>query len=90
MGKTVRDEARPIIASVIMANEGKTEKEIRMALREAFPWGIRKYHPYKIWLDEIRIQLGKCRFGVKIKLTNPNQIKMFDEDPDMFVGGFDY
>ena len=34
-------------------------KAVRARLREAYPFGEKKYHPYKIWLDEIQRQLGK-------------------------------
>lgn len=79
MKDTWRHSARPIIAQVIAANKGKDEKEIRAALREAYPFGERKYHPYKIWLSEIQIQLGKRRFGEKKDKPNlnPNQTNLF-------------
>ena len=35
------------------------EKATRARLREAYPFGEKKYHPYKIWLDEIARQMGK-------------------------------
>jgi len=35
------------------------EKAARLRLREAYPFGEKKYHPYKIWLDEIARQMGK-------------------------------
>lgn len=54
-----RKRAAPIIAGVLSANTGKSEAEIRIALRDAYPFGPRKYHPYKIWLDEIKRQTGK-------------------------------
>lgn len=53
-----RKHAAPIIARVLSETAGKPEKEIRKALREAFPFGVYGYHPLKIWLDEIRIQRG--------------------------------
>jgi hypothetical protein len=90
MSKTTRDECRPIIARVLKENEGKPENEIRKALRDAFPWPPRKYHPYKIWLDEIRVQMGKRKFKAKKqKPVAPNQTNMFDDDPDLYTGGFD-
>lgn len=58
MAASWRDQARPIIAQVIKECGDIPEKEIRKKLREAFPWGPRQYHPYKIWLDEINVQLG--------------------------------
>ena len=30
----------------------------RKELKDAYPFGPRQYHPYKIWLDEIGRQLG--------------------------------
>lgn len=60
--KTLRDECRPRIARVLEATKGQTEREIRRALREAFPWGIRKYWPYKVWLSEIRRQRKMVRW----------------------------
>jgi hypothetical protein len=54
-----RNSATPIIARVIAEHKGESESEIRMALRAAYPFGERKHHPYKIWLDECAVQLGK-------------------------------
>lgn len=54
---TWRGLARPIIAEVVEANRGKPEKVVRKALRDAYPWGERDYHPYRVWCDEIRRQL---------------------------------
>ena len=56
MRSTYRKEFAPRIAAVLLATRGKTEREIRRALREAFPMGVRKYWPYKVWLSEIRRQ----------------------------------
>jgi len=48
--------AKPIIYRVLKETKDKEEKEIKKALRDAYPFGERKYHPYKIWLDEIKKQ----------------------------------
>ena len=78
MARTWRDSAKPIIAEVIKENAGKTEKEIRAALRDAYPYGVRAYHPYKIWLDEIKVQLGKKKFNERKKDIIPiNQTNLF-------------
>jgi len=74
---TWREHARPIIAKVLADNEGKTEKEIRRALRDAYPYGERSMHPYKIWCDEIKVQRGQKVF--KGKQDNPNQQSLFNE-----------
>lgn len=47
-----------MIAEVI-ARVGKDDlKLVRKELRKAFPLCTRGCHPYKIWCDEIRVQLG--------------------------------
>lgn len=51
--------AAPIIHRVLQETKGKPEKEIRAALHDAYPFGQRSLHPYKIWLDEIKMQRGK-------------------------------
>ncbi len=57
MGSRWRDIAAPIIAKVI--TDHPPGKERRKALIEAYPFGDRKYHPYKIWLDEMAKQEGR-------------------------------
>lgn len=53
-----RNTAAPIIAKVIAEHQGDA-KGMRKALRDAYPFGQRKYHPYKIWIDEVARQLGR-------------------------------
>lgn len=59
MSKTWRELIAPQVAKVIHQHQGETVKEIRAALREAYPYE-RPPHGwlYKIWLSESRIQLG--------------------------------
>lgn len=47
-----RFTARGIISRVILENKGLGEKELRALIKDAYPFGARKYHPYKIWLSE--------------------------------------
>lgn len=54
---TRREYATPIIRQIIRENEDAEEKDIRKALRDAYPWGPRENHPYKVWSDEVRKQL---------------------------------
>ena len=53
-----RDSAKPIIQRVISETGRNDLKALRKALREAYPFGERAYHPYKVWCDEVRKQLG--------------------------------
>jgi hypothetical protein len=75
---TWREGCRPIIEKVLKDTKGQDEKEIRKALKEAYPYGTRKYHPYKIWLDEIKRQRGLKKLGIKSRdHVGPNQINLF-------------
>lgn len=55
---TWRNAAAPIIARVIREVGTDDPVALRRALREAYPWGEKRMHPYKVWLDEIRRQLA--------------------------------
>lgn len=79
-----RKIAAPIIAEVLRITEGQNEKEIKKALREAYPFGQRKYHPHKIWLDEIKRQRGlKPPLGIKKKHDNQSQQTLFDNQKEI-------
>jgi hypothetical protein len=75
--KTWRDIAKPIIAATIKENQGKELKVVKAALREAYPWGQRKMHPYKIWCDEVKRQLGLKKVKIKGEVNDPFQTKLF-------------
>lgn len=77
MAKYWRDIARPIIHRVLEETRDRDEVVIRAALREAYPFGQKQYHPYKIWLDEIKVQRKKRRFGHRPDLQNPDQVSLF-------------
>lgn len=55
---TWRDRAATVISDVIRKNPGMEQKELRKLISAAYPFGERKYHPYKIWCDEVNRQLG--------------------------------
>jgi len=71
---TWREHCRPIIAKVLADNKDKSEKEIRKELRNAYPYGERAMHPYKIWCDEIKRQIG-LKPQTK-EFIDPNQINL--------------
>jgi len=77
-----REYAKPIIASVIVQYP-LSGKEQRRALRDAYPFGERRYHPYKIWLDEIARQTGRKPplYGrSRVPLQEEGQISLFEEE----------
>lgn len=77
-----RTHSRKVIQKVIAENPDKSGKELEKAISAAYPFGPRQYHPYKIWLDEVKIQTGKkvkhpYRQPVrKVKPVDKNQIPL--------------
>ncbi len=74
---TWRDIARPIIQKIIIENEGRDSKELKKLISNEYPFGERQYHPYKVWLDEIKVQLKERRFGKKNQVVDERQQKLF-------------
>lgn len=78
-----RNTARGVIARIVQENRQLPENELRKKLKDAYPFGERKYHPYKIWLSEQRIML--IRLGY-IKTKSKRELKlaqMQDKGPEL-------
>lgn len=73
-----REHARPIVARVLSETRGKSEDEIREALFEAYPFGWRANHPYKVWLDEIARQRGTGKYAPKPVEPGDTSAPLFD------------
>jgi hypothetical protein len=58
--------AAPIIAKVLAETVGMPDVAVRAALRAAYPFGPRQHHPYRLWLDEIRIQTGRRSISSRV------------------------
>jgi hypothetical protein len=54
---TWRERSRAVIACVLNGNPAN----LKAALFDAYPFGQRRYHPYKIWCEEVAAALGKPR-----------------------------
>ena len=52
-----RPMASEIIREVIATVGRDDPKALRKALRDAYPWGERRLHPYRIWCDEVNRQI---------------------------------
>lgn len=67
-----RSKAASIIEKVIRETDGRSDSEIRKALRDAYPFGERRYHPYKIWCDEVKSQREAwARRGEPLTVNGP-------------------
>ena len=70
-----RTHAAPIISKIIKNNPSLNNQELKKLISEKYPYGKRAYHPYKIWLDEIKRQLGeKPKLNSRDKSPDPNQL----------------
>lgn len=81
-GSYWRNRAAPIIAGVIAAVGTDDATALRKALHDAYPFGERSMHPYKIWRDEIRRQLAgqQHRRPARADPSSPGQLTLFQVD----------
>ncbi len=56
--KTWRIHAAQVIAKVIQEVGTEDPVALKKAIRKAYPFGERKYWPYKVWLSEVQRQLN--------------------------------
>jgi hypothetical protein len=77
--------AAPIIARVLAESKGKPDAEVRAALRSAYPFGPREHHPYRVWLDEIRIQTGRRRITSHVRRLQGRPPQESDPRQQMLV-----
>jgi hypothetical protein len=78
-GSYWRDRAAPIIAEVIARVGRDDERALRKALHDAYPFGERRMHPYRIWCDEVRRQLEgrQHRRPASPDPVSPGQLGLF-------------
>lgn len=70
----VQEQIEPIVAAVIKRIGLEDPQGLRVALRDAYPFGERLGYPYKAWLAEIT----RCIGGMRIKKPDPAQLSLFD------------
>jgi hypothetical protein len=56
-----REKSALIIREVLKRTRGEGPAAIKKALFDAYPFGERRYHPYKVWCSEIARQTGRSR-----------------------------
>jgi hypothetical protein len=77
-----RHRANQIIALVVKENPNLSEHELRKKLSDAYPFGERKNHPYKIWLSAVNGYLDPrtTRHKTKVSVANGNQLPLSMDD----------
>lgn len=71
---TWRAKAACVIERVLKETRGTSEKDIRAALRDAYPFGERAMWPYQVWLDEIKVQRKQKRAKPRRRKGQPVQV----------------
>lgn len=69
-----REKAASVIREVINEVGTEDEKALKKALREAYPFGPKAMHPYKIWLDEIKVQTGQKETKAPKRVTEADRL----------------
>ena len=65
--------SRLVIQQLISENPGCTVDEMRKLVSEAYPFGQRAMHPYKVWLSTVREILGPSPKALKAQRANDDQ-----------------
>lgn len=79
--------ARQICQRTAAEHPQATGAELRRIFRDAYPWGQRKYWPYKAWLKACRREINR-RDG-KVEMIRPRASETRPTDPrqlDIFGG----
>lgn len=64
---TWREKARAHIRRVQEENPDAGGEQLRRILRENYPFGERRWHPYKVWLEEVRRACGDTRHSPNLR-----------------------
>lgn len=76
-----RRNSRKVIRKVLQMSESKTISDLKKEISKAYPFGERKYTPYKIWREEVKFQLGektkKFTKKEKLELVQEGQKELF-------------
>lgn len=85
-----RDQAQAVIREVVAENPGSTGAELRALLNARYPFGERRYYPYRIWCQEVAIACGtrprperapRAPQPRPAPEVHPDQLGMFEEVP---------
>ena len=69
---TWRDKATSVITNIMHEHPNTHGKDLQKLLYNAYPFGMRKYHPYRVWLTCVNEACGK-----KHKTKPLNELPMF-------------
>lgn len=77
-----RPYANAIITKIILENNSVPEKDLRKKISEAYPWGERANHPYKIWCSAVQECLWTLRrIGKRPTAAQEQEVTLFNQKP---------
>lgn len=74
--RTWRSTAVRVVREVLARTAGQSPAEIRKALAAAYPFGERRYWPYKVWLSEVARQTGRHKTPTRKAIEKAGQVSM--------------
>lgn len=75
--ETWRQKAAPVVAAVLETHRHAEHREVRRAIRAAYPFGKRRGWAYQEWLAEVRRQLAKARIPWRKPGAPREQLRLF-------------
>ncbi len=74
--RTWRSTAVRVVREVLARTAGQSPAEIRKALTAAYPFGERRYWPYRVWLSEVARQTGRHKTPTRKAVEKAGQASM--------------
>lgn len=71
----LREHLAPVIEDAITGIDKDDIRQIREALKEAYPFESTREYAYQVWLKEVHCQLG---FKLKRSRKHKNQLELFE------------
>ena len=78
-GSRWRKRAREVIYGVVEEVGTDDLDLLEKKIRAAYPFGERKYWPYKVWLSEVRYQMARIRRSQPIEEANLSGLPLFED-----------
>lgn len=78
-----RDTANRVIRETLEKHKPATEAEAKKLLSDAYPFGERAMHPYKIWLDAVKTALHR-KYKIEAGVQLPIDLGLFRDDEPLY------
>ena len=73
---SLRSRAQMVVRDVFARHEHADAKDVRAALRNAYPFAARRGHAYRVWLEEVRRECARARVPWRRPSAPREQLKL--------------